>query len=212
MQQDSAESAGIHAPKKRIAILLRTTLVQIASDTGFHILESRKKESVMGRITELLDAAHSRSQTHAWSFAGALLPHEAHELLQRAPGARLIDVRSRAELELNGVIPAALHIEWQSWPGWVSQPPFSGSAGAGHRPGIPAAVHLPQRRAVAPGGRRLHRSRPQPLLQRAGRLRGRPQQGHRPPQRIERLETTRPALGANLIAGIAAGGNARINS
>jgi rhodanese-related sulfurtransferase len=78
----------------------------------------------MGRLTELLDTAHSRSQANSWSFAGALLPHEAHELLQLAPGARLIDVRSRAELELNGAIPDALHVEWQSWPGWVLNPHF----------------------------------------------------------------------------------------
>jgi rhodanese-related sulfurtransferase len=45
-------------------------------------------------------------------------------LLQIAPGARLIDVRSHAELELNGVIPGALHVEWQSWPGWVLNPHF----------------------------------------------------------------------------------------
>jgi len=78
----------------------------------------------MGRITELLDTAHSRSQAHSWSFAGALLPHEAHELLHLAPGTRLIDVRSRAELELNGVIPDAVHVEWQSWPGWALNPHF----------------------------------------------------------------------------------------
>jgi len=73
----------------------------------------------MGRFTELLDTAHSRSQANSWSIAGALLPHEAHELLQLAPGTRLIDVRSQAELELNGAIPGAVHVEWQSWPGWV---------------------------------------------------------------------------------------------
>lgn len=78
----------------------------------------------MGRITELLDTAHSRSQTHSWPYAGGLLPHEAHELLQLAPGARLIDVRSHAELELIGTIPGALHVEWQSWPGWVLNPHF----------------------------------------------------------------------------------------
>ncbi|QLQ03582.1 MAG: rhodanese-like domain-containing protein [Thiobacillus sp.] len=78
----------------------------------------------MGRITELLDTAHHRSQTNAWSFAGALLPHEAYELLQIAPGTRLIDVRSHAELELNGVVPGAMHVEWQSWPGWVLNPHF----------------------------------------------------------------------------------------
>ena len=78
----------------------------------------------MGRITELLDTAHSRSQANSWSFAGALLPHEAHELLQLAPGAQLIDVRSRAEIELNGAIPSAVHVEWQSWPGWMLNPHF----------------------------------------------------------------------------------------
>ena len=78
----------------------------------------------MGRITELLDTAHQRSQSNSWSFAGALLPHEAHELLQIAPGTRLIDVRSHAELELNGMIPDALHVELLSWPGWVPNPHF----------------------------------------------------------------------------------------
>ncbi|NDP49289.1 MAG: rhodanese-like domain-containing protein [Sulfuriferula multivorans] len=78
----------------------------------------------MGRITELLDTAHNRSQANAWPFVGALLPHEAHELLQLAPGARLIDVRARAELELIGTIPDAVHIEWQSWPGWTLNPHF----------------------------------------------------------------------------------------
>jgi len=78
----------------------------------------------MGRITELLNTAHSRSQTQAWPYIGALLPHEAHELLLLAPGARLIDVRSRAELELTGTLPGAVHVEWQSWPGWIANPHF----------------------------------------------------------------------------------------
>jgi rhodanese-related sulfurtransferase len=78
----------------------------------------------MGRLTELLDAAQDRSRLQSWPFAGALLPDEAWELLQLAPGARLVDVRSRAELELNGVLPEAVHVEWQSWPGWVSNPHF----------------------------------------------------------------------------------------
>ena len=78
----------------------------------------------MGRITELLNTAQNRSQTHAWPYAGALLPQEAHELIQLTPGTRLIDVRSHAELELAGTIPGALHVEWQSWPGWVLNPHF----------------------------------------------------------------------------------------
>ncbi len=78
----------------------------------------------MGRITELLDTAQGRSRSNDWPFAGALLPHEAHELMQIAPGARLIDVRSYAEREFNGVIPGAIHVEWQFWPGWVLNPYF----------------------------------------------------------------------------------------
>jgi rhodanese-related sulfurtransferase len=78
----------------------------------------------MGRITELLDIAHSRGQANSLPYSGALLPHEAHELLQVAPGARLIDVRSRAELELNGTLPEAVHVELLSWPGWVMNPHF----------------------------------------------------------------------------------------
>jgi rhodanese-related sulfurtransferase len=78
----------------------------------------------MGRITELLDTAHSRSRENSWSFSGGLLPQEAYELLQIAPGARLIDVRSHAELELTGALSGAVHVEWQSWPGWVLNPNF----------------------------------------------------------------------------------------
>jgi rhodanese-related sulfurtransferase len=78
----------------------------------------------MGRITELLDTAHSRNLAQALPYAGSLLPHEADELLRLAPGARLVDVRSRAELELTGLIPDAIHVEWQSWPGWAPNPHF----------------------------------------------------------------------------------------
>ncbi len=81
-------------------------------------------EQDMGRITELLDAAHARSPQLNLGYAGALLPHEAYELLQRAPGARLVDVRSRAEIDLVGAIPETINIEWQSWPGWVANPHF----------------------------------------------------------------------------------------
>ena len=78
----------------------------------------------MGRITELLDTAHRRGEAHSLPYAGAVLPHEAYELLQIAPGARLVDVRSHAELELNGMIPGAIHVELLSWPGWVPNPHF----------------------------------------------------------------------------------------
>jgi len=78
----------------------------------------------MGVITEILGAAQARAAQFSLPYTGALLPHEAQELLQAAPGSRLIDVRSRAELELNGTVPGAIHVEWQSWPGWVLNPHF----------------------------------------------------------------------------------------
>jgi rhodanese-related sulfurtransferase len=96
----------------------------IAPLPSVHILWIDCQERAMGRITELLDAAHNRGQILSLPYAGALVPPEAHELLGLAPGTRLVDVRSRAELELTGVIPGAVHVEWQSWPGWVANPHF----------------------------------------------------------------------------------------
>jgi rhodanese-related sulfurtransferase len=78
----------------------------------------------MGRISEILALAQSRNPVPQLAYTGSLLPHEAIELLQLAPGTCLIDVRSHAELDLNGSIPAAIHIEWRSWPGWVQNPHF----------------------------------------------------------------------------------------
>jgi rhodanese-related sulfurtransferase len=78
----------------------------------------------MTTITSLLSAAQARAVEQSLPYSGALLPQEAFELLKQAPGARLIDVRSRAELELTGMLPGAIHVEWQSWPGWVPNPHF----------------------------------------------------------------------------------------
>ena len=78
----------------------------------------------MGRITELLTIARERTQTLKLPYAGALLPQEAWELLRIAPGAKLIDLRSRAEIDFNGAPLGAVHVEWQSWPGWAPNPNF----------------------------------------------------------------------------------------
>ena len=78
----------------------------------------------MGRLTELLELAQQRGQSANVSYRGLIYPLEAAEMLALAPGARLVDVRSRAELELVGSIPGALHVEWQSYPGWTANPFF----------------------------------------------------------------------------------------
>jgi len=124
----------------------------------------------MGRITELLNTAHARSQAQGWPYIGALLPHEAHELLQLAPGARLIDVRSRAELELTGTLPGAVHVEWQSWPGWVINPHFSVQLTQAVDPESLLFFILPQRPPLTSRRDRGHRSGLEALLQRTGRF------------------------------------------
>ncbi len=78
----------------------------------------------MGRITEILQLAQSRARELKLPYEGALTPREAHELLQLAPGARLIDVRTKAEWDWVGRVPGAIEIEWQDWPGKQVNPHF----------------------------------------------------------------------------------------
>lgn len=70
----------------------------------------------MKTISETLSEAQSRGRALNVSYQGALLPEEAHDLLHRAPGAVLVDVRTRAELDFVGRIPGSVEIEWQSYP------------------------------------------------------------------------------------------------
>ena len=70
----------------------------------------------MGRLTQILQLAQSRARELKLPYEGALTPAEAHELLQLAPAARLVDVRTRAELDWVGRVPGAVEIEWQDYP------------------------------------------------------------------------------------------------
>lgn len=78
----------------------------------------------METLTEILDKAQERAQEMDLPYQGALLPDEALAVLQEAPGAKLVDVRSRAELDWVGRIPGAVEIEWQSYPGMRYNPDF----------------------------------------------------------------------------------------
>lgn len=71
----------------------------------------------MGRITEILNVGQSRAKEMKLAYEGALMPDEAYEILQTAPGAKLVDVRSRAELDFVGRIPGAIEIELLTYPG-----------------------------------------------------------------------------------------------
>ena len=78
----------------------------------------------MGRITELLSLAQARARELNLAYEGALTPREAHEVLQLAPAARLVDVRTKAELDWVGRVPGAIEIEWMAYPGSVLNPHF----------------------------------------------------------------------------------------
>lgn len=71
----------------------------------------------MGNLTDLLALAQQRAQALTLPYQGALTPTEAYEVLKQAPGARLVDVRTRAELDWVGRIPGASEVEWLHYPG-----------------------------------------------------------------------------------------------
>jgi rhodanese-related sulfurtransferase len=78
----------------------------------------------MGKLTETLQLAQSRARELGLPYEGALTPAEAWLVLQHAPGARLVDVRTHAELEWVGRIPGAVEIEWLDYPGRALNPQF----------------------------------------------------------------------------------------
>ena len=71
----------------------------------------------MGKLTDLLNLAQTRARALGLPYAGALTPKEAYEVWQLAPGAKLVDVRTRAEWDWVGRIPGAEEIEWMTYPG-----------------------------------------------------------------------------------------------
>ena len=73
-------------------------------------------------MDEVKRAAAERGKQLGLAYAGALLPAEAHRLMQA--GAKLVDVRTKPELHYVGSIPGALAIEWQTYPGSRPNPEF----------------------------------------------------------------------------------------
>jgi len=66
--------------------------------------------------------ARQRAEQLKAPYAGAVLPEEAHALMQA--GAKLVDVRTKAELEWVGRVPGSMGVEWNSWPGGKPNPDF----------------------------------------------------------------------------------------
>ena len=62
-------------------------------------------------ISEIIEAAKARGAQNGLPYCGALMPSEAYTLLQTAPGAKIVDVRTRAEWNFVGSVPGAVQIE-----------------------------------------------------------------------------------------------------
>lgn len=67
--------------------------------------------------------ARQRAADLKLPYAGALLPQEANALMEA--GAKLVDVRTKAELEWVGRVPGSIAIEWNTWPGGKPNPEFA---------------------------------------------------------------------------------------
>ena len=78
----------------------------------------------MADIEAIFKAARARAREQGLPYEGSLLPAEAHAILQNQTGAKLVDVRSRAELDLVGRVPGSVEIEWKSYPGMRPNPQF----------------------------------------------------------------------------------------
>jgi len=79
-------------------------------------------------MDEIANAAAERGRKMGLTYAGALLPAEAHTLMQG--GAKLVDVRTKPELLYVGKIPGSIAIEWQTYPGNRPNPEFLGELAA----------------------------------------------------------------------------------
>jgi rhodanese-related sulfurtransferase len=78
----------------------------------------------MGTLSALLELAHQRAADMNLPYQGALTPAEAHQVWQLAPGARLVDVRTRAEWDWVGRVQGAVEIEWLTYPAMKPNPDF----------------------------------------------------------------------------------------
>ena len=73
-------------------------------------------------MDDIKQRAKQRGQKLKLPYAGALLPAEAHDLMRG--GAKLIDVRTLAELHFVGSVPGSEAIEWNTYPEGQRNPAF----------------------------------------------------------------------------------------
>lgn len=79
----------------------------------------------MKAISAVLELGKKRGGDAGLPYAGALTPNEVYDVLQKTEQVVLIDVRTKAELELVGKIPGVRNIEWATYPGMAANPDFA---------------------------------------------------------------------------------------
>src|SRR5882724_3959076 len=67
-------------------------------------------------VESILAQAKQRAKAMNLPYAGALLPAEAHALMQNVPASKLVDVRTQAEWDYVGHVPESVLIEWNTYP------------------------------------------------------------------------------------------------
>ena len=85
------------------------------------------------RIEAIKRRASERAARLGLAYAGALMPDEAHALMQA--GARLVDVRTKPELLYVGRVPGSALVEWQTYPGSAQNPEFLSQLAQAVKPG-----------------------------------------------------------------------------
>jgi rhodanese-related sulfurtransferase len=69
----------------------------------------------VSEIDALREVARRRGAQLKLPYAGAVTPREGYAMMQL--GAKLVDVRTRAELDWVGRVPGSVYVEWNSYPG-----------------------------------------------------------------------------------------------
>ena len=77
----------------------------------------------MPDVEPITKLARERAAASKLPYAGALTPSEAHALMQA--GAKLVDVRTQAELYWVGRVPGSVAVEWNSFPDGTLNPNFA---------------------------------------------------------------------------------------
>lgn len=75
-------------------------------------------------LNDTLQKARERAQQMGLPYEGALTPAEAQDVLSATPEAKLVDVRTRAELDWVGRIPGAVEVELLTYPANRTNPDF----------------------------------------------------------------------------------------